>query len=66
MLLASAMKAPGDPAQAAKAVWEAYYANHQKKGALTRKIHEAVWGAQTAGAWRVGGGTIAFDPCRRW
>jgi len=33
---------------------------------LTRKIHEAVWGAQTAGAWRVGGGTIAFDPCRRW
>jgi putative DNA methylase len=35
ILLASAMKAPDDATQAAKAVWEAYYANHQKKGALT-------------------------------
>src|ERR1022692_1825210 len=34
MLLAAAMKAPDDPAQAAKAVWDVYYANHQKKGAL--------------------------------
>jgi len=34
MLLASAMKAPADPATAAKAVWDVYYANHQKKGAL--------------------------------
>lgn len=33
-LLAAAMKAPEDPAEAAKAVWEAYYANHQTKGAL--------------------------------
>jgi adenine-specific DNA methylase len=34
LLLAAAMKAPSDPAQAAKAVWEVYYANHQKKGAF--------------------------------
>ena len=34
MLLAASMKAPKDPAQAAKAVWDVYYANHQKKGAL--------------------------------
>lgn len=34
MLLAASMKAPDDPAQAAKAVWDVYYANHQKKGAL--------------------------------
>src|SRR2546428_6984914 len=35
MLLAAAMKAPEDPAQAAKAVWDVYYANHQKKRTLT-------------------------------
>lgn len=34
LLLASAMKAPDDPGLAAKAVWDVYYANHQKKGAL--------------------------------
>ena len=34
MLLAAAMKAPEDPAQAAKVVWDVYYANHQKRGAL--------------------------------
>lgn len=34
MLLASAIKAPEDPTQAAKAVWEAYYSNHQRKGVL--------------------------------
>src|SRR2546423_1664627 len=33
-LLAASMKAPDDPAQAAKAVWDVYYADHQKKGAL--------------------------------
>ncbi|MDR4485161.1 MAG: hypothetical protein R3B95_18490 [Nitrospirales bacterium] len=31
MLLAGAMKAPEDESKAAKAVWEVYYANHQKK-----------------------------------
>ena len=34
MLLASAIKAPDDPAEAAKLVWDAYYGNHQKKGAF--------------------------------
>ncbi len=34
MLLAAAMKAPDDPMQAAKLVWNAYYANHQKNGAF--------------------------------
>src|SRR5688572_30105065 len=34
MLLAATMKAPEDESQAAKAVWEVYYVNHQKRGAL--------------------------------
>lgn len=34
MLLAAAMKAPDDESKAAKAVWEAYYADHQKKQSL--------------------------------
>src|ERR1022692_5153231 len=34
MLLAAATKAPADETQAAKAVWEVYYANHQKPGSL--------------------------------
>jgi putative DNA methylase len=34
MLLAAVMKAPEDEASAAKAVWDVYYANHQKRGAL--------------------------------
>ncbi len=34
MLLASATKAPADPSEAAKLVWDAYYGNHQKKGAF--------------------------------
>ena len=32
MLIAGAMKAPNDPGEAAKAVWDVYYANHQKLG----------------------------------
>jgi len=48
MLLASAMKAPEDPMQAAKAVWEAYYANHQKKGALKHlKVADIFMGGGT-------------------
>lgn len=35
MLLAAAMKAPEDPTEAARAVWEVYYANHQAGGALS-------------------------------
>src|SRR6204780_252191 len=34
MLLAAAMKAPQDETKAAKAVWDVYYANHQKRGSL--------------------------------
>ena len=34
MLLAAAMKAPDDESKAAKAVWDVYYANHQKRGSL--------------------------------
>src|ERR1039458_1706309 len=34
MLLAAAMKAPEDESKAAKAVWDVYYANHQKHGSL--------------------------------
>lgn len=32
MLLAAAIKAPDDSAEAAKLVWDVYYGNHQKKG----------------------------------
>jgi len=35
MLLAAAMKVPDDPAEAAKAVWDVYYCNHQKRKSLT-------------------------------
>src|SRR3981081_374680 len=31
LLLSAAMKAPDDPSEAAKAEWDVYYANHQKK-----------------------------------
>jgi putative DNA methylase len=34
MLLASAIKAPDDPAEAAKLVWDVYYGNHQANGAF--------------------------------
>jgi putative DNA methylase len=36
MLLAATMKAPDDPAEAAKAVWDAYYRNHQSNAALQK------------------------------
>ena len=35
MLIAAATRAPDDPADSAKAVWEAYYGNHQKKGSFS-------------------------------
>lgn len=47
-LLAASMKAPTDPAQAAKAVWDVYYANHQKKGALKNlKVADIFMGGGT-------------------
>lgn len=48
MLLAAAMKAPDDPAEASKAVWDAYYRNHQKKGALRHlKVADIFMGGGT-------------------
>ena len=48
LLLAAAMKAPEDPTQAAKAVWDVYYANHQKKRALAHlKVADVFMGGGT-------------------
>lgn len=48
LLLAASMKAPEDPAEAAKAVWDVYYANHQKKGALSHlKVADIFMGGGT-------------------
>jgi hypothetical protein len=48
LLLAAAMKAPDDPAEAAKAVWEVYYANHQRRGALRHlKVADLFMGGGT-------------------
>lgn len=48
MLLAAAMKAPEDESKAAKAVWDVYYANHQKRGAFRHlKVAEPFMGGGT-------------------
>ncbi|MEI7731348.1 MAG: DUF1156 domain-containing protein [Verrucomicrobiota bacterium] len=48
MLLAAAMKAPGDESKAAKAVWDVYYANHQKRGSFRHlKVAEPFMGGGT-------------------
>jgi len=48
MLLAGAMKAPADPSEAAKKVWEAYYGNHQKAGAFKKlKVADIFMGGGT-------------------
>ncbi|HBR68976.1 MAG TPA: site-specific DNA-methyltransferase, partial [Rhodospirillaceae bacterium] len=48
MLIAAAMKAPDDPAAAAKAVWDVYYANHQARGALKHlKVADIFMGGGT-------------------
>jgi len=48
MLLAAAMKAPNDESKAAKAVWDVYYANHQKRGTLRHlKVAEPFMGGGT-------------------
>lgn len=48
MLLAAAMKAPKEEDQADKAVWDVYYANHQKKGALKHlKVADIFMGGGT-------------------
>ena len=48
LLLSASMKAPDDPLEAAKAVWDVYYANHQKKGALSHlKVVDPFMGGGT-------------------
>ena len=48
MLLAAAMKAPDDESRVAKAVWEVYYANHQKRGTLRHlKVADPFMGGGT-------------------
>ena len=48
MLIAGTTKAPEDPAQAAKLVWDHYYANHQKKRAFNHlKIADIFMGGGT-------------------
>jgi putative DNA methylase len=48
MLLAAAIKAPDDPAEAAKLVWDVYYGNHQQKGAFRHlKVADIFMGGGT-------------------
>ena len=48
MLIAAATRAPDDPAQAAKVVWDAYYHNHQEKGAFSKlKVADIFMGGGT-------------------
>lgn len=48
MLIAAATKAPDDPAEAAKLVWENYYCNHQKNEAFRNlKIADIFMGGGT-------------------
>jgi len=48
MLIAAATKAPDDPAEAAKTVWDAYYGNHQKNEAFRKlKVADIFMGGGT-------------------
>ncbi|MCD4760471.1 DUF1156 domain-containing protein [bacterium] len=48
MLIAGATKAPEDPSEAAKLVWNVYYGNHQKKGAFKHlKVADIFMGGGT-------------------
>jgi len=48
MLIAAATKAPDDPSEASKVVWDAYYGNHQKKGAFKHlKVADIFMGGGT-------------------
>ena len=47
-LIAAATKAPDDPAEAAKLVWDAYYGNHQKNDAFSKlKVADIFMGGGT-------------------
>ena len=48
MLLAAVIRAPDDPAEAAKLVWDVYYGNHQKKGTFKHlKVADIFMGGGT-------------------
>jgi putative DNA methylase len=48
LLLAAAIKAPDDPSEAAKLVWNVYYGNHQAKGAFKNlKVADIFMGGGT-------------------
>ena len=48
MLIAAATKAPDDPAEAAKLVWDSYYGNHQKNEAFKKlKVADIFMGGGT-------------------
>ncbi len=48
LLLAAATKAPDDPAEAAKLVWDAYYGNHQSNNAFRKlKVADIFMGGGT-------------------
>lgn len=48
LLLSASMKAPDDSSQAAKAVWDVYYANHQKKRSFAKiKVADIFMGGGT-------------------
>src|SRR5271156_4915220 len=48
MLIAAATKAPNDPGEAAKRVWDAYYANHQKNANFCKlKVADIFMGGGT-------------------
>ena len=48
MLIAAATKAPDDPAEAAKLIWDSYYGNHQKNEAFKKlKVADVFMGGGT-------------------
>lgn len=48
LLLAAATRAPDDPTEAAKTIWDSYYKNHQKLGALKHlKVADIFMGGGT-------------------
>ena len=55
MLIASSMKAPADSAQSGKAVWDAYYGNHQARAGVS--------GLKVADIF-MGGGTTLVEAAR--
>lgn len=55
MLLAGTLKAPKDPAEAAKLVWDVYYGNHQSKGVFKHLRVADIF---------MGGGTTVIEGAR--